>query len=339
MFSTNGTVRKRATRTDVARLANVSTAVVSYVLNNGPKNVAPETRQRVEEAARKLNYQPNSNAQALRSGSSRMLGVIVSDFSNTYFGEVNDAIENEAAKHGYSVLFVTSHSNEEKERDSVSKLLSRNVDAIIGEFPKSGTALTSSQRNGCPFILMDYARAVPGMKSVSSDFRQGVYMAATHLIKHHDQRNIVMMAGFGEDLADPRVQGWYQAFRDANLPIGRVIRTYFTREDAYQATIQLFKQREPPTALFCGSDLEAIGALRAIHEYGMRIPDDIAIVSFDGTVDTLYTWPPLSAIQQDTTSIAKHAVETALNPHAAPDLQLIPVKLVVRESCGCIAAD
>lgn len=127
----HGKETHRATRADVAQLAHVSTAVVSYVFNNGPRNVAPETAAKVRAAAKKLNYRPNSMARALRTGSSKTLGIIVPDLSNPFFSDVYNALETNAAQEGYSTLFMASHQDPNKELDRVSRLIARDVDAII----------------------------------------------------------------------------------------------------------------------------------------------------------------------------------------------------------------
>ena len=123
--------KRRATRADVARLAGVSTAVVSYVFNNGPRPVAADTAQQVREAAEKLHYRPNSVARALSTGSSKTLGIVVPDLTNPFFSGVYSALETAAARNGYSTLFMASHQNPEKEMDRISQLIAREVDAII----------------------------------------------------------------------------------------------------------------------------------------------------------------------------------------------------------------
>ena len=107
------------------------------------------------------------------------------------------------------------------------------------------------------------------------------------------------------------MQGWNQAFRQAGLPTGPIRRSRFTREGGHEATAALLESDNPPDAIFAASDLEALGALRAIHERGLRIPEDIAVITFDGTVESLYAWPQLTTIKQNT------------------------AELVTRQSCGC----
>lgn len=326
----------RATRADVARLAKVSTAVVSYVFNNGPRNVSEPTAQKVREAARLLDYRPNSVARALRTGSSKTIGVIVPDLSNPFFSGVYSSLEAVAAREGYSTLFMASHQNAEKEMDRINKLIARDVDAILIASAQSASALSSVPRKECPFVFMDQTQAVPNAKCVSTDFQAAVGLAVRHLLGH-GYRNIAMLSGKADDeLSEKRIQGWYQAHKESGIPVGPIVQAHFTREGGYQATLALLRSGNVPDAIFADSDLEAIGALRALHEEGIRIPEDIAIVSFDGTIESLYTWPLLTVIRQDTEVIAERMFQAALHPEDTPDLQLIGTSLVPRQSCGCV---
>ena len=334
--ATKGTATRRATRADVAQLAQVSTAVVSYVFNNGPRNVAPDTAERVRDAARKLGYRPNSMARALRTGSSRTIGIIVPDLSNPFFSDVYDALETSAARNGYSTMFMASHQDPDKEMDRVSKLIARNVDAILIASAQPASALAGVPRKDCPFVFMDQTQAVPGAKCVSTDFRAAVQLAVHHLIGH-GRRRIAMLSGKADEgLADKRIQGWYQAFSDSAMPVGAIEQAHYTRRGGYEATMALLDRDDPPDAIFADSDLEAIGALRALHERGVRIPEDIAVVSFDGTVDSGYTWPSLTVVQQNAQAIADCVLQAALHPDDTPDLQLLDTRLIPRESCGCV---
>lgn len=328
--------KRRATRADVARLAGVSTAVVSYVFNNGPRPVAADTAQQVREAAEKLHYRPNSVARALSTGSSKTLGIVVPDLTNPFFSGVYSALETAAARNGYSTLFMASHQNPEKEMDRISQLIAREVDAIIIASAQPTSALAGVPRKECPFIFMDQTQPVPGAKCVSTDFQAAVSLAVRHLLGH-GYTNIAMLSGKADDgLSDKRIQSWYQAHKETEIPVGPVVQAHFTRQGGYDATLALLDSDHRPDAIFADSDLEAIGALRALHERHVRIPEDIAIVSFDGTVDSQFSWPALTVVQQDATAIAERMFQAALDPQNTPDLQLIDTTLVPRQSCGCL---
>nr|WP_273386541.1 LacI family DNA-binding transcriptional regulator [Bifidobacterium indicum] len=327
--------RRRATRTDVAKLANVSTAVVSYVFNNGPRAVAPDTSKRVREAAKLLNYHPNPTARALRTGYSKMLGVIVPDSSNPFSAGIYDELQTVAMRRGYSVLFMNVRSDPELEEQAIRQLLERNVDAIFLSSSRSYTQLSMAHLEECRFVFMDQPHRVTNAKSVSTDYFHSGLTATQHLIEHRHCSVDMLFGGSPDDRGDARIQGWYAAHQNANLPAGRIRQAFFTREGGYRATLDLIDSGRPPQAIFAGSDLEAMGALRALHERRLRIPDDVSIVSFDGTIDSLYTWPQLTTMQQDTVKIASCAINAALEPEQVPDVQTIKADMVVRHSCGC----
>lgn len=327
--------RRRATRADVARLAGVSTAVVSYVFNDGPRPVAPETAQRVRAAAEKLDYRPNSVARALSTGSSRTLGVVVPDLSNPFFSDVYGELESIASRSGYSAMFMASHQDPDKERDRIARLVAREVDAVIVASARPSSELASIPRRECPFVILDQTKPVPGAKCVSTDFQSAVESAVRHLLAH-GHTSIAMLSGkAGDGLDDPRIQGWRRVHDQAGVAAGPVVDAGFTRQGGYKAMLALLDSGRCPDAVFADSDLEAIGALRALHERGVRVPEDIALISFDGTVDSAFSWPPLTVVRQDAHAIAERIFRAAVEPDRAPDLQLVAASLVARRSCGC----
>ena len=333
--SANQQRQKRATRADVAQLAGVSTAVVSYVFNNGPRRVAPATSEKVRRAAKLLDYRPNTTARALRTGFSKMMAVIVPDSSNPFSAGIYNELQSAASRHGYSLMFMNVKGDPKLEEDAISKLIERNVDAVFLSTSRTYDQISMAPLDQSRFIFMDQPRRVRNAKSVSTDFYSSAMTATEHLIGHKFCSVDMLYGGPEEDRTDDRVRGWYAAHQNNNLPAGRIIRSYFTREGGYRATLQLLDSDHQPQAIFAGSDMEAMGALRALHERGLRIPEDVAIVSFDGTVDSLYTWPQLTTMQQDTEKIAACAMNAALEPDQVPDVQIIKADLVIRHSCGC----
>lgn len=331
---------KRATRADVAKLAGVSTAVVSYVFNNGPRPVATATKARVLKAAEQLGYRPNSMARALSTGKSRTLGVIVPDLSNPFFASVYGALETEAADHGYSTLFMASHQDPKLERDRVARLIDHEVDAMVVASAMDTAQLPSIVRNDCPFVFLDQFTPVPGAKCVATDFRKAVADGTAHLIGHGYER-IIMFSGKAEEgLDDRRIQGWYQAHEEAGRMPGPIVPAHFTRQGGYEAAMSLLDSGADgrsglPDAIFVDSDLQAIGALSALYERHVRVPEDIAVASFDGTIEAQFSCPPLTTVEQDTDRLAKLVFHAATHPGETPDFQLIDAHLTIRRSCGC----
>lgn len=334
---TNDTKRTRATRTDVARLADVSTAVVSYVFNNGPRNVAPETARRVREAARMLNYRPNTTARALRTGKTKTFGVIIPDFSNPYFAAFNDALETRCSQLGYSTLFVASHADIAFERQCIDRLLARNVDAIFAASAYNAASFSALHEEDCQFVVMDHTQPVPNVKCVATDFEPAVHDCVAHFLSHGHTATAMLFGG-PYDANDPRIHGWNRTHQEAGMRPGPVVRSMFTRQGGYEAATELLDSEYRPTFIFGSSDLETFGAMRAIHEHGLRIPEDIAVGTLDGTIDTLYTQPQLTAVTQDTAAIAEHVIDAALHPENTPNVQLLPATVDIRQSCGCLTS-
>ncbi|UVJ38117.1 LacI family DNA-binding transcriptional regulator [Arthrobacter sp. CJ23] len=327
----------KVTRTDVARYAGVSTAVVSYVINGGPKPVATATAARVREAIKVLQYQPNATARALSLGSTRLLGMIVPDSTNPYFAELTDAIAQAAAARGYALLAANSRTDANTERQNTLNLVSRQVDAIILATVLSPSEVAAMPVQGIPRVLIDQSSAVHGIPTISTDFEQGAAMGVRHLIGHgHEDIGILVGKDIDPSRVDPRQNGWRKALREAGLPDGPAEFTEFTRQGGYEATLRLLELPKPPTAIFASSDLLAVGALRAIHEANMSVPGDIAVVSFDGTSESEFSWPQLTTVRQPINQIADAVLESALSSDE-PDgeIQLFPTDLVIRRSCGC----
>ena len=329
--------RRAVTRDDVARQAGVSNAVVSYVVNNGPKPVAPATAARVRDAIELLDYRPNPSARALRKGRTDIIGLVLADADNPYFTEYASAIGAEAYQRGRALMIATARDDLESESRLVDDLLGRQVDGIIA-------ASVSHQPHEIfrrsfrlpPVVLIDTSRAVPGFAAVGLDGAQGARLAVEHLVGVHGHRRIGIALGDGpHDLEDPREHGWRDALAAAGLPEGPIARVPWTRDGGYEAGRLLLDAPDPPTAVFACSDLLAVGLLRAGHERGLALPGDLDVVSFDGTKEAEYSWPPLTVVAQPIAAMARAAVSLALDPARPTPYSRFEGTLVVRRSCGC----
>lgn len=324
------------TRTDVARLAGVSTAVVSYVINDGPKRVSADTAARVRQAIADLHYQPNVIARALTTGSARLLGFIVPDLTNPFFAELGDAIAAAASARGYDLVVASSQGSPERERSMTLNMAARRVDGIVVATVLDEVSLATLPVGDIPRVLIDDTASVPGVVSVSTSLEEGAYRAVDHLVGH-GYADIGIVTGIpAPGRVDERRLGWSRRLADAGLPTGPVILADFTREGGYLATQRHLRSGSVPRALFAVSDLMAVGALRAVHEADLQTPRDVALISFDGSGESDFSWPRLSSVRQPITALAEAAVERAVDgagPHQA-SLHLAG-DLVLRESCGC----
>ena len=223
------------TRNDVARYAGVSTAVVSYVMNDGPKPVAAATAARVRRAIEVLGYRPNLSARALRSGSTRMLALVVSDITNPFFADYALQIQAEAGSRGYAVLMANAHGDPAIESQIVDDLIDRQADGLIlASVGVSPERAKSIRQVGLSTVVIDAATPVPGLASVGCDVAEGSRAVVEHLITVHGHEQVAMVIGQGVPGADLREQGWLAATRAAGLPDGPIARRPFTREGGYR---------------------------------------------------------------------------------------------------------
>ena len=313
------------TRNDVAEYAGVSTAVVSYVVNEGPRKVAPETRERVLDAIRALGYRPNATARALRMGTTRTFGLITPDGGNPLFAELAKAIDREAAARGYVVLQTSADGDPVTERAKIAELLTRQVSGLVLVAPTADPSLDDVE---VPVIAIN--RVLPTVSSVRPAYREGARTGVEHLISHGHRVIGLVIGGAGHP---ERELGWRDALTAAGLQEGPIARTTFSRDGGYRAAQTLLAAE--PTAIFASSDLQAIGVLRAVHEAGLKVPDDIAVVAFDGTPETEYTWPPLTVVRQPVELVAREAVRRLIDGEDAMEALTVPTELILRRSCGC----
>jgi LacI family transcriptional regulator len=325
------------TRKDVAHYAEVSTAVVSYVVNGGPKNVSPATEARVRDAIAVLGYRPNAAARALKLGSSRMLGLIVPDNTNPFFTELAHAVEEEAGALGYAVLLTNSDGSQAKERTHVRNLAARQVDGVFLASVLFEPELADLEGADIPAVLLATNKAASGFASVGTDLRGGARAAVEHLVGHGHTKIALAMGSNVAGEVDDRELGWLDALAGAGLREGPIVRSLFTRPGGYAAGQRLLASAERPTAVFASSDMQAIGIVRALHEAGLTLPNDMAIVSFDGSADAEYCWPALSTVKQPVRAMARAAVNSLVGADkgSAPQHTIIASELILRRSCGC----
>lgn len=340
----------RVTRDDVARAAGISTAVVSYVVNNGPRPVSPATRERVLAAIEELGYRPNALAAALRTNRSQVIGLILPDNSNPFFAELARALEEAAFLRNYVLLLGNSTQDDLREATYVRAFLERRVDGLILIRAHDGTSPTLSAptraalgHTQIPLVILDRGASDSRVRSIGVDNADGAYQATCHLL-NHGHANVACLAGPANvSVATARSSGWRRALHEAGIPSARhlLARTRFERSLAYTMTPRLLAYHPRPTALFVQSDEQAIGVLRAVAEAGLSVPEDLALVSFDGIAEGLFTIPSLTTIEQPFAALATRALDLLLTSGdllspAVPEQ--LPVHLRIRQSCGCATA-
>jgi LacI family transcriptional regulator len=326
------TPRRRATRADVARYAGVSPAVVSYTVNAGPRAVAPATRARVQEAIRALGYRPNAAARTLKVGLTKMLGVVVPDSSNPFFAQLGHALEDAAAARGYALIVVNFEGPPDDVAASIRNLALRQVDGMLVAAQVSMSALAAIDETGIRTVLLNQFSPVEGIATIGPDLYDGARQAVRHLV-WHGHTSIGYVGELGP--LDQRHRGWSDALDAAGLSKGPVAAAAYTREGGYAAGQRILAGDRRPTAVFVSSDMQAVGVLRAMHEAGIALPQEMAVVSFDGSPESEYSWPALTTVQQPVKDMAIEAVERLVAVEESTQFSVHESTLIVRQSCGC----
>lgn len=337
MNTSAGVPARKVTRHDVAQLAGVSDAVVSYTLNGGAP-VAPATAARVLEAVAALGYRPNQAARALRSGSARTLVLVVPEgvdpvFANPFFSEYASLIEAAARERGYALSTTASSFEPEAIAARFHEFASRQVDGVL--VLPGAVALDRERLDpaGLPFLELNVSTPVDGIDSLGADLREGARIAVAHLLEHG--HTTVGFVG-EDDRTEGRYLGWLDACADAGVAPGPLFSASFDRPGGYAAGRGIARDPGRPDALFVASDRTAIGLLRALHESDISVPGEVAIVAFDGSWEGEYAWPPLTSLRQPIERMATSAVDRLLAPKTVPAAhETFSGHLVVRRSCGC----
>lgn len=325
------------TRKDVAREAGVSPGVVSYVLNNGPRPVSAESRRRVLEAVQRLGYLRDGSARSLRMGRTQTIGLVIPDVSNPFFAELARAIEDAAYRRDHALLVCNSANAVEREQSYVQSLAERRVDGLILVSASEDQDLSGLTRLAIPVVALDRPPQSGTVSTIHARNHHAAYAGTEHLIGHGHSR-IALIAGHGHGVSGERLAGWRQALAHHALPEGVIVRSSFTLAGGYEAGTALVSSRDRPKAVVVASDVQAIGALGAIREHGLKVPEDLAVVSIDGTQAAGYAAPPLTTVAQQITPMSEAAVDHLLT---RPD-DLVSLtfdnELVTRASCGCRSA-
>ncbi|WP_037668592.1 LacI family DNA-binding transcriptional regulator [Streptomyces griseus] len=334
------------TMADVARCAGVSVATVSHVLND-TRPVLPHTRQAVLDAIDELGYTPNTLARSLVTSRTHSIGLAVSAISNPYFTEILQGVEAGALEHGYSLLIADPHDDPEHERKVVQLLHERRVDGmIIAPSADPRGLLAYLTRHDVPAVFLD--RLIEDPADVTSRFDQVCAENAepmTRLVAHlaeRGHRRIALVAGLpGLSTTSERIAGYRQGLASAGLPFDERLLVHgdSATAGAERATANLLSLAAPPTALVTGNNAMTIGALRALRERGVSVPDDIALCCFDDFAWADLFAPRLTAIAQPSRDIGARAVQVLLDRLATPDrptrTERLPCAFVHRTSCGC----
>lgn len=333
---------KKVSLKDIAEAAGVSTALVSYVLNDKEEEarVGKDTALRVREMAKKMNYQPNQIAKSLKSGKSQTIGLLVADISNSFFGNLARAIEDEAKKRGYTVLFGSSDENLEKSRRLIDTFTNRQIDGFIIA-PAEGTAsqLENLKAAHIPFVLIDrYFKDLETSYIVVDNFK-ATYEATKHLLQQGHQKIAYVCYKNKLQHTEDRYHGYVQALRDQGIDDDENLVfevEYNSPADFRNRFIDLLRPDRGAEAILFSTNTLSIMGLKIINELDFAIPEDIAVFCFDQSESYDLFYCPISYVKQPLTEIGKEAVRVLfeqLNGKKVGEQQvMLDVEIVARKS-------
>lgn len=301
---------ENATMKDVAVRAKVSTATVSRALMN-PDKVSQHTRHRVEQAAIEVGYLPHSLGRNIKRNESRTLLVIVPDICDPFFSEIIRGIEITAASHGYLVLIGDCAHQNQQEKTFIDLIITKQIDGmlLLGSRLPFG-ASKEEQRNLPPIVMANEFAPELELPTVHIDNLTAAFNAVSYLQKLGHKR-IACIAGPEEmPHCHYRLQGYVQALRRTGTEVNPhyIARGDFTFEAGSHALEQLMMLPQPPTAIFCHTDVMALGAISSAKRRGLRVPEDLSIMGFDDIALSQYCDPPLTTVAQPRFNIGKEAM-------------------------------
>jgi LacI family transcriptional regulator len=328
---------------DIANDLGLSVVTISKVLRDHP-DIGAETRERVLKRMKELNYQPNMAARALITGRSYSFGLVVPDLLHPFFAQIAQIISAEVRRKGYSLLISSSDEDPDLERLAIDQFLARRVDLLlVASAQRSMENFRTLQEKGTPFILLDRGFAGFEANFIGVDDCEVGRIATRHLIEQGCRR-IVHLRGPEISTAAGRLEGYRQALREAGQDTAEewVVSCMETAEQgsekgSYEVTKKLLASGSRPDGIFCFNDPAALGAMRAILDAGLRIPEDIAVAGCGNLSYSDFLRVPLTSVEQGSAEIGHLAARMALRlaenrNEAVFEQETVQPKLVVRRS-------
>lgn len=327
---------------DVAKKAGVAPITVSRVINNSGY-ASDEVREKVIAAIAELGYVPNILARSLKSKRTNTLALVFTDITNPFFTILARGVEDTASDAGFNVIFCNTDESQEKENNYIQLLLQKQVDGIVLVPAASNTkSIDLIQDQGTPLVVVD--RSVPrnNVDVVRGDSEGGAYELTQFLIKLGHRHISILCGPIDVSTAEDRLKGYQRAMRENGLDdfiehnYGR-----FTQQSGSEQTQRLFTKKPYPTAIFAANNLIAVGALSKLRDLGFKVPDDVAMVSFDDIPENLTPDPFFTVVKQPSYELGKKATELLISRikegrESETDYQeiIFPVEFIERESSG-----
>lgn len=327
---------------DIARKLNISVSTVSRALR-GSADINPETKKLVLDLAAELDYQPNTIALSLVKSQTNIIGVIIPDITIPFFASAIRGIQEVASAAGYNVMICQSSESEETEKNNTQALLSSRVAGLIVSVSgqtRNFDHFRNVQRRGVPLVFFDRVCEDIEASKVLVDDYHGAYKAVDHLVRMGCQRIAHLAGPELLKLTQNRQRGYLDALHHHHLAADPdlLIHVEFNRKQAYEATERLLQMPNPPDAIFAISDRVAIGAILALKEHNIRIPEEIAVVGFGNEATSAILDPALTTVMQHPFDMGKIAAQLFLEqvkngPETfKPQTRILDTELIINKS-------
>jgi DNA-binding LacI/PurR family transcriptional regulator len=338
--ATRGDGSRPATIYDVARRVGVSTATVSRALN-GTGQIAPDTREQIEQAVRALGYQPNNLARSLVTRTTQTIALLLPDITNPFYPGLVKGVQDCAHRNGYTMLLCTAEGDPAGEESYLAMLRSRQVDgALVDGLRLPKARIAAFVDDGFPIVSLDRDIDSPAVPLVQVDNRRGARIATEYLLELGHRRIAHVLGVDGLRITIERRRGYEEALRAATVdPDPDLVATGDFTEDGGRAAVERLLDRAGDiTAVFAANDLSAIGVLAGLADRGIDVPGRMSVVGFDDLRLASYVSPPLTTVHQPAEQIGTRAAQVLidlLNGHRRrPRRMLLEPTLVVRDSSG-----
>jgi LacI family transcriptional regulator len=336
--------RKKAKVTihDIAKQLNTTASTVSRALQDHPR-ISQAMKKAVLNLAEKLNYQPNFIASSLRKGHGNTIGIVIPRIDRNFFSSVIGGIEDVASQAGYNVLICQSYDQENKEKNIVETLINGKVDGLLISLA-SGTGcvnhLNQIIEKGVPLIFFDRSTQNVDASKVEIDDMLGAHMATSHLIEQGCRRIVHFSGPLNVSIYANRFKGYRSALEDHGIPYDEKlhIKDTITRDKGAEAVAKMLKFKPVPDGIFSASDFSALGAIMALKERGVRVPEDVAVVGFANEPYASMITPTLTSVDQHSREVGQAAAKLffeELELHGSPYVSkriILTPDLIIRES-------
>lgn len=332
----------KVTIKDIAKIAGVSTATISKVLNKKDKDISEPTRQKILNIAKEYNYIPNTMARSLVTQKTKTIGLIIPDITNPFFPEIARGAEDKASEVGYNIIFCNTDDNLEKEEKYINMLMEKMVDGIIfTQSAKRKEELKNLKLRSLPIISIDRDMKYEEIKGkVLVDNFKGAYDGVKHLLERGSRKIIFITGALNTNTSIERLEGYKKALESFEIPFDEnyVLEGKYRSEWGFEAVQMLFEKNVEFDAVFCGNDLIALSVMKALKDAGKSIPKDVKVLGFDDIYMAKLAEPELSTVRQPNYKMGYKAVELLIDIIENPSKKdreekiILETELIIRKS-------